>query len=128
MRGPKPINPLLVSQEGKPGCSLYLFWISLFSPLFNMRIQECNWSFKEAGLPFAAEGDSWLPSVLKKKGPFAAAARPPALCPPDPPALSQGPQRPGLSSLRTGGGGVAVGVGGRGGSRGLRSRDRPGGP
>lgn len=47
--------------------AVYLLWISLFSSLFNMRFQECNWIFKETGLPFAVEVDPLFFSPLKKK-------------------------------------------------------------
>lgn len=47
--------------------AVYLFWISLFSSLFNMHFQECNWSLKETGLPFSVEADPLFFSPLKKK-------------------------------------------------------------
>lgn len=90
-------KPFTGVSGGNPDAAVYLFWISLFSPLFNMRIQECNWIFKETGLPFCSGGGSCLPSVLKKKGPFAAVVWPLALRHQTPPASSQGPQRPGPS-------------------------------
>lgn len=32
-----------------------------------MHFQECNWSFKETGLPFSVEADPLFFSPLKKK-------------------------------------------------------------
>lgn len=46
--------------------AVYLFWISLSSSLFNIHLQECNWIFKDTGLPFPGERGSLFSSVLKK--------------------------------------------------------------
>lgn len=65
MRGHKPINPLLVSQEGKPGCE-HLFILD-FTFLFITCISSSVARFlKKQGSLFTGEGSLFF-SELKKK-------------------------------------------------------------
>lgn len=95
----------------------FIYFSFTFSPLFNMRIQECNWIFKETGLPFAVEGAlAFLQSLRRRKDPLLLwyGPWPSALQTRLPPRAPRGQARPE---------GAGAGLGK------LRSRrDRPGGP
>lgn len=45
--------------------AIYLFWISLFSSLYNMYFQECNWIFKET-VSFSSGKEPFVFLVWKK--------------------------------------------------------------